>query len=371
MKRLFLLAGCIVLWSSAVVAQTPPELIFEHGFENDPDAVGILNFTANPASIYEGESTTLSWDLKDAASCTPTDGTAEWQAATIDIVSGAFIVTTLETAGSYPFTLTCTGLVGDPPTDTKTINIDVSVPPPVEILTFEATPNVIDVGDSTTLSWTLKDAVSCSTTGGTAQWQALTISSLDSSVVITDLDTAGVFQFGLNCEGFAGDSVAEIAEVTVENVTCEVPTLDAGNNVGWSAFWGEDFPDSNEPAVAQAINTGHYLSIQFETGSVVDNGRFVAMDFPFTIGSRLGAVSRCIGRFDVAAECTHTWLAQQGDTSGLDWATDGKAGACTLQPNTTYFFNVTYTDGVDSSTDSCTTPDCIVSIEHELDPVDP
>ena len=376
MNRLFLLTGCIVLWSSAVVAQ---DLIFEHGFENDPDAVGILTLTANPASIYEDGSTTISWTLKDAASCAATDGTAEWHAQLFEIPvgesvvpDGSFEVTTLTTAGVYSFTLTCTGSVGDPPTDTKTIEIVVSVAPPVQILSFAATPNLIEEGESMTLSWTLQDAVSCTTSGGTPQWAALTISSADSSVQITDLDTAGIYQFGLSCAGVAGDSVADIAEVTVENVTCQASTLDAGINKVWLGFWGENFPGSSEPAVTQPINTGHYLSVQFDTGNVMNNGRFLTIDYPpFTIGTRLATVSRCIGDFEESAECKHTWVAQQADSNGIDWATDGKAGACVLKPNTTYFFNVTFTDGVSSNTDSCSTQDCFVSVQHELDPVNP
>lgn len=367
MNRLILMTGCIVLWSSALVAQAQ-DLIFEHGFENDPDAVGILSLTANPAFIFEGEGTTINWTLKDAASCVGTDGTAAWQAFPFDGNNGSFAVAPLATQGVYPFTLTCTGSTGDPPTDTKTINVDVSVPPPVQILSFNATPDTIEQGESTTLSWTLQDAVSCTTSGGTAQWQALSISSLNSSVQITDLDSEGIFQFALNCDGFAGDSAAAVTSVNVENLTCQTPTLDAGNNVSWLSFWGYDFPDSNATAISQAINTGHYLSVQFDTGNIVNNGRFIINDGPGTLATRLATVSRCIGRFEAVSECTHTGAGSATDQNRIDWATDGKTGACALEPNTTYFLNVTFTNGVNSDTDSCTTDDCLVSVEHQLNP---
>lgn len=279
MKGLLVLAGCFVLWSNVAVAQGAADLIFADGFENHPDAVEILSLNANPASIYEGGSTTISWVLKDADSCTATQGTAEWQALTFNGTDGSFEVTTLATEGVYPFTLTCTGQVGAP-------------------------------------------------------------------------------------------SVATVAvAVSVEPLSCDPPSLNAGLDTDWSAFWGYAFPNSPQ-AILHWINTGQYLSVAFDTGSVTDNGNVFTIDNNYTVGSRLVAISRCAGRFEAPAECTHTWADGQGDTSTITWATDGKAGACVLEPNTIYYLNVTFTDGVDSSTDSCdTTPSCFVTIKHVLDPL--
>ena len=281
MKGLLVLAGCFMLWSNVAVAQVAADLIFADGFENHPDAVDILSLAANPASIYEDGSTTISWVLKDADSCTATQGTAEWQALTFNGTDGSFEVTTLGTAGVYPFTLTCTGPVGAP---------------------VVATVEVV---------------------------------------------------------------------VSVEPLSCDPSSLTAGNNMTWSEFWGStyDFPNTSSQSVTHSINAGHYLSIEFNTGAVVNNGNVFTIENPLTIGTRLGAISRCKGRFEVPAACTHTWLAGQGDTSAITWATDGTAGACVLEPNTTYYLNVTFTDGLDPTENLCYTPDCIATLRHDLDPL--
>src|SRR5690606_33500963 len=123
-KRSLLLAGCYVLWSNTLFAQTViDDLIFEHGFENHPDAVEILSLSADPSPVFEGDSTTISWVLEDASSCVATEGTPEWQALAFDGTDGSFEVTTLTTAGVYPFTLTCSGPIGDPSVAT----VDVTV----------------------------------------------------------------------------------------------------------------------------------------------------------------------------------------------------------------------------------------------------
>lgn len=277
MKRFFFLAGCVILWSNIVLAQgAPTDVIFKHGFENHPDAVEILSFTANPAIIEEGESTTLSWTVRAGVNCTPSDGTA--------------------------------------------------------------------------------------------QWRALTLDGSSNSAEITDLDRDGVFQFTLDCAGIAGDSAAAVAIVTVEILTCEEPTLDAGIYTTWLAFWDQSFPNSSSQPISQPLNAGHYLGLQFETGAVINNGRFLTLDSVATDGTRLGTISRCFGHFEAPAECTHTWVEGQTQTTGIDWTTDDKVGACVLKPNTRYFFNVTFTNGVSSSTDTCTSDDCIALIQHDLNP---
>lgn len=282
MNRIFLLVGFSFLWSSATFAQ---DLIFENGFENHPDAVEVLSFSATPNPVVVGNSTTLAWTIKDADSCTPTDGTAAWQALSINplVANGSFEVTGL-TEGVHIFTLTCTGPIGDP--SVAVVHIEV-------------------------------DAVQ----------------------------------------------------------VCETPDL-TGETITWPAFYLTDFPDINlgskpngdprDSRTMQIFAKG-YRAIEFDTASVVDTGLFESPDNEFVDGERLGVVSKCLGRFDnVPAACKFVWDTTAG---GITWSTEGASGACQLEANTTYYLNVTFTDGVDPDSTSCApAEDCFATIKHTLIP---
>ena len=69
--------------------------------------VSINSFTATPASVQEGETTTLNWTVSNATSCTALNGTSDWQAVTPDIAGGSVDIT-LSASGNFTFTLQCT-----------------------------------------------------------------------------------------------------------------------------------------------------------------------------------------------------------------------------------------------------------------------
>lgn len=350
MNKVVSIFSMSLLYASSVGAQN---LVFEQGFENHPDAVEVLSLTATPATIYEGALSTIEWEIKDADGCITSDGTAEWQALTPNenVANGNFEVTTLNSAGNYPFTLTCTGAIGDP--SAMTTNIVVETPPPVNILSFEADPSTIMEDESVTLSWTLEDATDCTATGGSNQWQALNLDGNNNSAEITDLDTAGVYQFGLSCEGIGGDEDVASVDVTVEAPpACEPPTLD-GSNFYWNDFFstpnGQEFPRVGLSRVTWLVASRRYMSIQFNTGNASNHGQFSLINHSQSSGLRLGAISTCEGNFDVNPKCTHSW----GTGKGIKWETDGEPNSCELEPNTTYFLNFTYTDGVDPDSSRC------------------
>ena len=283
MNRLFLLLGFSFLWSGAAVAQ---DLIFEDGFENHPDAVEVLSFSASPNPVVVGNPTTLAWTIKDADSCTPTDGNAAWQALNINpaVANGSFEVTGL-TEGPHTFTLTCTGPIGDPAVAAVQIQVDAA--PPV----------------------------------------------------------------------------------------CEDPDL-TGETITWAEFWQDEFPDINlgvkpngdprDSRELQIFVTG-YRAISFDTGNVSDTGLFESPDNIFVSGERVGVLSKCVGRFDnVPAACKFVWDTNSG---GITWSTEGTLGACQLEANTTYYLNVTFTDGVDPDSTTCGVgEDCFATIKHTLNP---
>ncbi len=128
-----------------------------------------------------------------------------------------------------------------------------------------------------------------------------------------------------------------------------VPGPLSGEVTGWLAFWQVDFPGpgyGNE--YLHILRTG-YHALEFNTGDVVDHGGVLTITTAGTNGTRLGSISQCLGDFNVLPECTHSW----GSSGGIGWATDGEPGYCQLEPNTTYYLNITFTDGLDGATSTC------------------
>jgi hypothetical protein len=250
-------------------------------------------------------------------------------------------------------------------------------PDAVEILSFISTPGVITEGDSSTLSWTLKDATACTPSGGNAEWQGLVLNGNDSSFEFTNL-AEGAYSFTLTCTGPIGDPAVAVAQIVVEApLVCEPPDLTgATETISWLAFWLADFPDINlglapggEPRdsrLLQIFGPG-FRAIEFNTADVIDTGLFESPDNQFVSGPRLGVLSKCLGRFDnVPAACEFVWTNTSG---GITWSTENAPGACQLDADTTYYLNVTFTDGVDPDSTSCdANEDCYATIKHNLIP---
>jgi len=208
-------------------------------------AVQVTSFTATPGTIEEGGTTTLSWTVSNATNCTALAGTSDWRVLTPDAASGTAGIT-IAAAGSYTFTLECTDGVS---TDSADAGVTVTAPPPpsVSIDSFTATPASIREGNSTTLSWTVSHATSCSALGGTGEWQALTPNASSGTVNIT-ISTAANYTFTLQCTDDT-TTISANADVIV-TATPLLADMNAGLNDAWydpvtngQGFFITVFPD--------------------------------------------------------------------------------------------------------------------------------
>ena len=233
----------------------------------------------------------------------------------------------------------------------------------VSISGFSASTATITEGQSTTLSWTTLNASSCSASAGTGGWNTSSISIPNGSKAIT-IATAGTYTFTLTCQDAAGGSAVKSISVKANppstTQACTTPAL-GGNVKSWSSFWLVSFPGPGSDSRYLTIPQTGYVAIKFDTGNIVDDGKMTTIETTITDGIRLGAFSECPGDFDVEPECDFVW----GISGGIRWATNGRDGACQLKPNTTYYFNVTFTDGVNPSSTSCkSTTRCVTTLQH-------
>jgi PKD repeat protein len=108
----------------------------------------ISSFSASPASITAGESTTLSWSVAGATSLSINNG--------VGTVTGSSV--TVSPTQTTTYTLTARNAGG---TVTSSTRVTVAVAPPV-ISSFSASPAAITAGQSSTLSWSVSGASSVS-----------------------------------------------------------------------------------------------------------------------------------------------------------------------------------------------------------------
>lgn len=163
-------------------------------------SVPTATFSASPATIIVGQSTSLNWT---SANTTPGSCTSP------DFPTGG------ATAGSVPvspgstttYHLTCTGPGGTTPVYTATVTVN---PPPVTA-TLTANPSSIDSGSSSKLTWTSSNATNCTGTGFS------TGGALNNSTGVSVSPTTNT-TYSLTCTGPGGTYTAN-APVAV---TCQL-----------------------------------------------------------------------------------------------------------------------------------------------------
>ncbi len=110
-------------------------------------------FTADPSCIVADGSSTLRWNVSDAASAT-INGTP------VSPSSGTMTVTPNDTTS---YTIVVTGAGCNPQTATATATVSVSAPPRINL--FSASPNPVTAGSSSVIEWNISGAASATING--------------------------------------------------------------------------------------------------------------------------------------------------------------------------------------------------------------
>jgi hypothetical protein len=93
--------------------------------EDSPDSLPTVTLTANPTSILAGASSTLTWNVTNATSCTATGETLYWAGSNLATSTGAHTWSTgiLNEGRPYVYGINCSGLGGSASaTTTVTVN---------------------------------------------------------------------------------------------------------------------------------------------------------------------------------------------------------------------------------------------------------
>jgi hypothetical protein len=182
----------------------------------------ITSFTASPASINSGASSTLNWAAKGATSISISPGTFTSSAAAGSTSVSPTVTTT--------YTLTATNSVGSK-TSTATVTVTSNSPSKPTISSFTANPTSIGSGSSSTLSWATSGAASIAITPGT-----FTSTSASGSTSVRPTATMTYTLTATNAEG----SVTSKAKVTVtaSGATLAITTILCPGGTQGAAYAG-------------------------------------------------------------------------------------------------------------------------------------
>lgn len=166
---------------------------------NQADPPPTVAIASSPASVVQGNPSTLTWSSTNATDCV---ASGAWTGG--KGVNGSQAVTPTST-GTFTYTLSCTG-----PGGTAEASTQVAVTqPPAPTVSISLNPAAYVTGGSSTLSWSSTNATSCTASNA---WTGTKSTSGVSPVAPT---TPGSYSYTLTCTG-AGGSASNTAILRVD-----------------------------------------------------------------------------------------------------------------------------------------------------------
>ena len=252
----------------------------------NPAAAAVTSFSASPAVISSGQTTTLTWTSTDASSCTASGGTgSDGWAGPVPVTSAGTTVGPIGTAGNVIYTLTCSGPGGRGAPQSRSVQVNALAPPPASVASFSASPATIPVGQSTALTWTATSATTCSASGGAGSAWMGSVGTSGTAFNTGPINTAGSYAFTLTCTGPGGSGSGSV----VVNVTT-APTPAAGitafsvsptsmpagqaASLSWSTSNATSCSGSGDTGTGQWNGPVGTASSGFSTGVLTTPGRY-------------------------------------------------------------------------------------------------
>ncbi|MEO1574663.1 MAG: hypothetical protein AAFU65_06845, partial [Pseudomonadota bacterium] len=265
-----------------------------------------VSLDAAPLSVAFDGSTQLTWSSSDAASC---EAFGDWSGARA--TSGSETISNLQQDST--FRLVCTGAGG---TGSDIVNVTVQSAP-LPAITLSADPASVASGATTTLTWSVTNADSCTAAGG---WSGARAVSGSESVGPLASDTS----FSLVCAGPGGES-SQTVLVTVDS---DAPTLSINASPSSVSFGGSSELTWSSDGATSCQAFGAWSGTQPTSGSQTFDG--LTQDSEYVLvctgpgGSTNGSTTVTVG---AAPQPTVTLMADPETvdfegTSRLSWTTE-------------------------------------------------
>lgn len=225
-----------------------------------PSTLPTVTVTASPSTIALGSSTVVSWSATNATSCTASGG---WSGTT-SVMAGSITTAPAVTTTYY---MSCTG-TGGTANGSATVTVNAALP----AITLTANPTSITAGQTSTISWAVSNATTCTASGA---WSG-TVTAMTGSAVVAPLSTSTYY---FTCTGAGGSSVGSVtvtvaaAPLPVVTISAKSTSITAGQSstITWnvtnattctgSGGWGgSGFGTSGSLSVAPVVTTTYTLS---------------------------------------------------------------------------------------------------------------
>jgi hypothetical protein len=179
-------------WTTLVVAAAGPSA---------PTA----SLSASPTSVPLGNQSTLTWSSTNATSCTG----GGFSTGSGSPISGSVLVTPSSPSSTY--ILTCTNAAGNA-TDSETVTISGGACSGAGPIFATSTPNRVEPGDNTTITWTGSNVSGCTlrnmTTNTDVKTSTATACSVSDSLAVSNVQAQTTYR--LTCDSQIKDVVVNI-----------------------------------------------------------------------------------------------------------------------------------------------------------------
>lgn len=206
--------------------------------------------------------------------------------------------------------------------------------------------------------------MSCTPSGGNSDWRGRVINLASGSANIP-IATAGSYAFTLTCQSATGATAARNLTVVVteesepETTDCEASPL-GGNVVTWESYFKAEYPYTAQQNTNGSTPRYGYTSMKFNSGSFTGTGNVTSVGLTSTTGTRLVSISECPGDFAVPKDCKLSF----GTGGAVVWSTTAANRVCHIKPNTDYYLNVTFTDGLNPNQTTCGSSYCEIKLQY-------
>ncbi len=367
------------------------------------DALNVSPILTTPSPVQAGTALTVLWTSVGAVTCTPSTASTlpGWSSQPLGLQGPrTFTVGSSTAAGSYNLGVSCSD-GSDTLTSAATVQVtaaDPGSPPPTPSLTVNQSTSAVSInpGQTLTLAWSSTSATACQASGTLPGWSGSKAVSGSQTISNTSGFAPGSsFTATLVCSNAAGNSPGVTRTINITDPTpipsqcSERPLLGQGSLSNWtrkttgqnscswcipglcvglnqaadcrqfSQVWPLPWPGGNSSRNL-TISSGErgFIAMQFDSGNIPSNAQAAMTQelpqFGAQAANKLWSISKCPGDYNKAlidAEMGPGCIKRDmfGSTDSFLWGGPSffnDASRCALQPNTTYFLNIVWTNAL-------------------------